>query len=190
MTTTENGKTTASRIDRLKKKTREAWDDFWPRYGRLIHNIFHRCNLHQREWEDVKQDLFLKLYLKISCFTPNPDNPSLRPWLRAFVRHYLSDHYRRNKHQLVALDDAQLEKVSLELADQFDALIEKDWLASILVKVLDELPRMEREVVTLWLEGKTHEEVVREKGVAKGTVHVYISKFRKKCREMKLRLSS
>ena len=83
------GPTDADLVDRCRAGDQEAWGLLVERYSRYVYSIAGRgFRLSDTEAEDVFQDVFLRVYLRLDSIR---DGAALRPWIAQVTRRLCID---------------------------------------------------------------------------------------------------
>lgn len=90
--------TSLSLIERVKRGEADSWGDLWYLYRPLVRSQCRRHGLSETDSEDIEQDVFKTVVLKIMGFEKRP-GPSFRCWLRRITLNKLGDHFRRTRDQ-------------------------------------------------------------------------------------------
>ena len=140
---------------------------FYKAYARTILNWCIRLGGPYVDAEDVAQDVFAKLFLKLHTF--QNDRP-LRPWLYGFTRRVVANARRRARiRRMVGLVD--IPEVP-HPGPSTETKLLRLWRRRKLQHALEHLSDKHREVVVLMdIEGRTAPEVAAMLGVSVGTVY-------------------
>jgi RNA polymerase sigma-70 factor (ECF subfamily) len=105
---------------RFRKGEREAFGELLRKYERELYGYLRRYLGDAALAEDVFQNTFLQLYLKIGQYeTGRP----VRPWLYTIATHQAIDALRRNgRHQAVSLEQTREEPGDGEVAGLLETL--------------------------------------------------------------------
>ena len=114
--------------------------------------------------EDIAQEAFLAAYERRARLV---DPAGERAWLLAFVRHKAREAVRRRmrRGRKLPLEYADLETDGHPLAGN-------DWRRELVLDAAAGLPRKQREIVDLILDGCSDDEIAFSTGLKKGTVWV------------------
>jgi RNA polymerase sigma-70 factor (ECF subfamily) len=131
-------------------------------FGHVAGGDIKRLGLHPSDAEDVVQETLLAVHIK--RHTWSADRPFL-PWLRAIARHKALDMARRRGRRIeVPLED---------VADTLPAPMPPPDHAVPLQRLLDELPRRQRQVVeALAMNGASVQETAHRLNMSRGAVYV------------------
>jgi RNA polymerase sigma-70 factor (ECF subfamily) len=123
-----NATTSLSLIERVKQGEAESWGHLWYLYRPLVRSQCRRHGLSETDSEDIEQDVFKTVVLKIMGFEKRP-GPSFRCWLRRITLNKLGDHFRRTRAQArgVGGSDAQRSIDQIAEVTGADAAGEADW---------------------------------------------------------------
>ena len=122
------------------------------------------------EPEDLVQEAFVRALSR-----PDVEPERLGGWLRTVVKNLGHDSCRRNRSACSAM--ARLAKSELHEPDPADAVADHD-LARTVAGFVEELPRLQREVLTAVADGRTIEEVARTKGLSRRAAEGHLRRAR------------
>ena len=112
--------------------------------------------------EDLCQDIFEKVALKLDTF--DPGKASISTWIFSITRNSVIDFYRRS-HPAAELDESLPQDSSID-----DRLLSDETLEE-LAAALEKLPRELREIVVLrYYDGRPLTEIARSLGLSYGAV--------------------
>lgn len=122
--------------------------------------------------EDLFQDIFLAIWKALPAFR---GDSSERTWLYSVAHNVaftwqVRDRRHRSRHQV--LDEAQS-----------GSYTESDPRRMALYELISRLPLVDRQLVTLWLEGLTAAEMGQITGIRPGTVAVRLTRIRQNLTE-------
>jgi RNA polymerase sigma factor (sigma-70 family) len=187
-----DGRTRASWIEALRRRNEAAWAQVVERFGYVIHGVFRASGLPRSDWDDLQQEVLMRLFQSLNTFVYNQSRPSFRPWLGAVVRNLVIDHYRKAANQPRPCDEETLERFSARVADAVGPLFEGHVRAAEqrLWDVVRQRvsPKMWQVHVLRAQQGRTREQVAKELGITATTVGQYESivkaTFRRVAEEM------
>lgn len=143
-------------------------------YRRYAHKMYAICQGYTRDKEvaqDILQDGFVKVFMKISSFDPKN---SLEGWVRRVMTNTAIDYFRQSK-KLNNFIELQ-EQHSQETAD--DEVNKKINVDEILY-YLDKLPEGARMIFNLYaIEGYSHKEIASQLNISEGTSKSQFSRAR------------
>lgn len=116
------------------------------RYERPVYNLMYRYCRSEEEAADLSQDVFLRVYDRLSSF-----NRSRRffPWLYTLAVNRANDWHRSHSNNRKKLDEFRWEIPKTEAgSDQEERIIDREELDN-LYKALDQLPEVTREMIML-----------------------------------------
>ena len=113
------GPTDADLVDRCRAGDQEAWGLLVERYSRYVYSIAGRgFRLSDTEAEDVFQDVFLRVYLRLDSIR---DAAALRPWIAQVTRRLCIDHLAavKGRPEAEEVDEAVLDETLAEIEEAF-----------------------------------------------------------------------
>ncbi len=116
------------------------------RYERPLYNLMYRCCRREQEAADLTQDVFLKVYNKLSTFDCNRRFFS---WLYSLAVNRTRDWQRNNVVKLRALNELQWDRPPVENGSQQEKKLLVQEEVNNLYSALDELPGITREIIIL-----------------------------------------
>jgi RNA polymerase sigma-70 factor, ECF subfamily len=166
-------------LTRFRKGRRDAFAVLVRRYERELYGYLRRYLADATLAEDVFQNTFLQVYVKIKSYQPGR---RVRPWLYAIATNQAIDAMRRNgRHQAVSLHQFREDNGSAETDDlagileckdvsPLDAAQSEERRLAVRSAV-DGLPDFLRQVVILgYYQGLKYQEIADVLGIPLGTV--------------------
>ncbi len=128
--------------------------------------------------EELTQDIFLKIYQKLSSFAPG--RGSFQSWIMSVGRNYIIDYWRAHKleKEIVPLEEPGLPEVRSTGLHPFEALHTKE-KGKLLESALEELPLELKEAIILRdIEDLSYQEITDLLKIPEGTVKSRINRGR------------
>jgi RNA polymerase sigma-70 factor (ECF subfamily) len=166
-------------LARFRKGSQEAFALLVRRYERELYGYLRRYLGDGNLADDVFQNTFLQLYVKIAHYEPGRP---VRPWLYTIATHQAIDALRRNgRHQALSLDQNREELPDGEVRGLVDLLetkgvspldaVEGQELRMRVRTAVDHLPSFLRQVVILaYYQGLKYREIAEILDIPVGTV--------------------
>lgn len=177
----------------FRRGEKEAFGELLRRYERELYGYLRRYLADATLAEDVFQNTFLQLYLKIGQYEAGRP---VRPWLYTIATHQAIDAMRRNgRHQHVSLEVSRDEQGDGELQGLLDAmqgdgpsplevLTDKERRERVRASV-DELPHLLRQsLILIYYQGLKYREVADILDIPVGTVKSRLHAALTKLQEM------
>lgn len=123
-------------------------------YKRVSGYVGARLN-NRSETEDVVSEVFVKVYAGLDSY--DESRASLSTWIYTITKNTLINHYAKQSHRPLALEDYA------------DGLIAKDMdpMLEALAEALDELDGIGRDIVILhYYHGLSHQEIAQKVGLS------------------------
>lgn len=99
----DGGKTRGTLLERLRDGSdRMAWEEFFARYGTLVHGFARRRGCSDGTAEDIVQDVMLKVFQRKDLFRYEPERGRFRDWLGALARSAVAERRRRPSERIRA----------------------------------------------------------------------------------------
>ena len=141
-------------IERCKKQDRAAQKILYDRYAGLMLAICTRYVFERSEAEDILQEGFLKIFLKIGEFE---GRGSFEGWLkRVFVNTAITHYHKSSKHNKYHYEIGDVQETKFENIKYSESEFTKDEL----LNVVNSLPEGYKVVFNLYaIEGYKHKEI-------------------------------
>jgi len=141
-------------IERCKKQDRAAQKILYDRYAGLMLAICMRYVYERSEAEDILQEGFLKIYMKIGEFE---GRGSFEGWLkRVFVNTAITHYHKNSKHNKYHYEIGDVQETRFEKQSYYESEFTRDELFN----VVDSLPGGYKMVFNLYaIEGYKHKEI-------------------------------
>jgi RNA polymerase sigma-70 factor (ECF subfamily) len=186
--------TSLSLIERVKRGEADSWGHLWYLYQPMVRSQCRRRGLSETDSEDIEQDVFKTVVLKIRGFEKRP-GPSFRCWLRRITLNKLGDHFRRTRDQARGVGGTDSQQSIDQIAEQTgEAAMEPDWddpsdrrllLHQALRLVSSEFePRSWQAVWRVVVEDHRPTDVAAEYGMTPNAVYVAKSRILARLREI------
>ena len=152
-------------------------EHIWPLRDSMF-RLAHRITLSREEAEDVVQDAMERLWRESDSLLLVK---SIEAWSLRMVRNLSLDRLKwagRNKVELNAERDASP-------VAETDAKIEKEEMMRLLTEAMDNLPEVQRSIMTLRdIEGKSYAEISQILQISETQVKVYLHRGREKMKKI------
>ena len=146
--------------------------------SKLKRYIKHISFFNDEEIEDILQDIFIKVYIKLNSFD---DSMKFSSWIYRIAHNQTVDKIRKNKNRTkeISIDNEEIEIVLKSEENIEKNLINKEIIEKI-KKAIEELPNSYKEVLILrYIEERSYEEIGDILQKPKGTIAALINKGRK-----------
>ena len=153
-------------------------------YGYVL-AITIRYVKNEYDAQELTNESFIRAFNKITTFSSKEAGErfekSFRSWL-ARIAVNISIDFLRAKKQFVALDDVHEQALVPHQVNASGRLEVQD-----ILKLLDQLPEMQRAIFNLYeVEGYSHEEVSEMLGIPESTSRTYLTRAKKRLRTLYL----
>lgn len=156
-----------------------AFDLLIKRYEKLVTHMIVRLIDDERDREEIAQDIFMKVYDKLSGFT---FQSKLSTWIATIAYREAANHLKKNKRWK---DEQELDDILSNKQGHWDQQVEQEDYAHYIHQWIALLPHSYRLVLTLYhLEEMSYPEIVKVMDMPEGTVKNYLFRARKKLKEI------
>ena len=142
-------------------------------YRRLLYSISEKI-VGTMYAEDMMMETFL------SAAKQNEVNEY---WLRVTVKRKCLDFLKMNKRR-----DRRYEKIIFEYDEYTNAVEVKSDLIELILKQVDEMPRVQKDVFLSWINGYEPKEIAQKLKIKISTVGVLLMRSRTFCKNIKIEL--
>lgn len=157
-----------------------AWNDFAGYYAGFIRMVLCKMHVPQSEYDDLNQEILLKIWKGIQSFDTDNDKARFRTWLSVVIRNVIIQYMRsyRLREQREEGHDEITDPHTLEshYEERLEKIINEEWEQYMAEKVLEHLRKFFSgkaiDVFLLSTLGKSSEEISRELNVPLNTVYV------------------
>ncbi|HPA87597.1 MAG TPA: RNA polymerase sigma factor [Bacteroidales bacterium] len=147
--------------------------------GRRLYSMAYRFLRDQQASEDAVQEVFVKLWKMKSRLEEYESTEALATTM---LKNHCIDQIRRGKHPSVTGNEKLLSFFDSQ-PSPYEKLVNEESYA-IIRKIVDDLPELYREAVTLRdIEGLEYEDIAKKTGQNVNTVRVILSRGRKMIRD-------
>jgi len=152
-------------------------------YGRMMGVCLRYCN-QRDEAQDLVQEGFIKLFDKIDLYK---ESGSFEGWIKRMFVNMALDNLRKNKMQLISIDDEGFRK-ELSQNEKLDKSLIERISHEKLIEAIQNLSPVYRTVLNLYVyEGYTHDEIATELGISTGTSKSNLSKAKVNLKKLLLK---
>jgi RNA polymerase sigma factor (sigma-70 family) len=139
----------------------EAWNELVERYSRYVYAIAVRgFRLSDDDAEDVFQDVFTKIYLRLDTLR---DDSALRPWIAQLTRRRCLDAISSKDRETPAEEEALTAEESEDLADVEEAFEVREALSGLSENCQDILDRF-------FAQDQSYRTIAEELDIPSGTI--------------------
>ncbi len=151
------------------------------KHERLVAHMVGRIVNNPEDLEEICQDVFLKVFEKISEFN---FQSKLSTWIATIAYRHAINHLRKKKIEIVDLPEDE------KFAERFIAdenpmeTVEESEMEALVMKMIEKLPPQYKAVLTLYhLEDLNYAEIGEATGMPEGTVKNYLFRGRQLLKE-------
>ncbi len=162
-------------IQGCRSNDRKSQEQLYRHYFPMMMSMCLRYTSDREKAAEIVNDGLLKVFTKIEQYG---HNGSFEGWVRRIVFRSLSDTMRKDSNYLkfMVFDEYELKSNHNALDNLYEADI---------LKLLSSLPRASREVFVLYaIQGYSHKEIAKQKGISVGTSKWHLSEARKRLQKL------
>ena len=176
----EDAKTRQTLLMRAKNPDdHQAWEEFIEVYKRFIYHILHRMNIHENDFDDLVQEILLRLWKKLGSY--NPEEGRFRSWLARVIRNlvldYLDSADRRNRKHDLMEKEAYLYTAS---QSEQEKMIKKEWKLYLSKIALENMRKVFSghavDVLALSIKGVSNDDISKQLNIKPASVRVLKSR--------------
>ena len=120
--------TRRSLIEKLKQEQSEdAWRIFENSYRDYILNVLRKLGLFDREADDVKQEVMVKLWKLLPDFNYEPEKAKFRTWLYSVIKNLAWNKIRKLNSESAKIEKYREWVESPEAEEKVDAMMDQEW---------------------------------------------------------------
>lgn len=169
-------------IKSAKTGDERAFSKLFKNYKPFVENLLNTYLNDVDEARDLTNEVFLKVYQKLSKFT---SYDSFGGWLRTLTKNTAIDYLRRKTEDLV-LDDSESGIEPQEPSGEDEQSVIDKITYDHIIDQMNTLPPLYRDVCMLYYKDNlTVKQISESKHIPKGTVKSYLFRFRKKFNKFK-----
>ena len=160
----------------------KAFNRIFYRYKSFVENVLFQYIGDMDEARDITNDVFLKVYEKLSKFTRYD---SFGGWLRILAKNTAIDYLRVHKRFDVSTDDERLQLKDVSGDDEISTTNKLTY--NYLISLFDKIPPSYRESCKLfYIDNLTVEQIAKALKLPTGTVKSNLFRMRKILKKLKL----
>ncbi len=151
------------------------------KHERLVAHMVGRIVNNPEDLEEICQDVFLKVYEKISEFN---FQSKLSTWIATIAYRHAINHLRKKKIEIVDLPEDERFEEQFIAEENPEQMVGESEMESLVIKLIDQLPAQYKAVLTLYhLEDMNYAEIGEASGMPEGTVKNYLFRARQLLKE-------
>ena len=183
--------TSPSLLNGLRSRDPEAWNRLARSYGPLVYRWCVRAGLQAADAEDVVQEVFRTVALKIDGFRRERVGDTFRGWLWTITRNKLGDHLRRRRAEPQAVGGSSaLDRLREIPAQEFEEATTtgSDDVGRLYRRVLDLIQsefeqRTWQAFLRVAVDGQRPADVAAELGMTANAVYIAKARILRRVRE-------
>ena len=166
-------------------KDHSAFEEFVKYYDPFISVVIHKMNVLNNDFEDLKQDLLIKLWKKLSMYNADHENASFRGWLSTVIRNGIYEYFRKkNRGKSVELTDELEKYCDSENSNELSELIEDEWKNHVIKIATEHLSQLftghAMEVFQMTMDGAGAPEIADKLQIRESSVYNLRSRVKDK----------
>lgn len=165
----------------------DAWEEFILFYKPFLFQILHRMNINFNDFDDLVQDILLKLWKGLSKY--DKEKAKFRTWLSYVTRNTVISFFRSksSRPDLMEMDAEALEQtayINSFSTTALEKIFEDEWRAYLCSLAMENIKKLFTgnavEVFTMSQKGMKPQEIADELNLTKESVSVLSSRVRSK----------
>ena len=163
-------------ISRVLKGEKNAFRELVERHKRLVSFMVGKIIRNAEEHEEICQDVFLKVYDKLSHFN---FESKLSTWIGTIAYRHALNAFRKGRHEMVTLSEEDFTVTSFIDVNTPEKILCDDDMDSYVLALVEQLPTQYKIVINLYhVEGMQYDEIATITGMPSGTVKSYLFRAR------------
>lgn len=153
-----------NKINKTQKDDISALEEIYEQYSGMVNQIVYRLTRDKEETRDIVQDIFLKIFTKISSFK---ERSHLKTWISRVAVNTVYDHFRKKRYRRYL----SFEGMALSKKETVRKKVIQSEFRDIINDILDKLPFKHRVVIVMReLQGYSYNEIASILKCSIGTV--------------------
>jgi RNA polymerase sigma-70 factor (ECF subfamily) len=168
-------------VSGVLRQDMQAFRELIKLHERLVLHMIGRIVKSETEREELCQDVFLKVYEKLSEFS---FNSKLSTWIATIAYRHAINHLRKRKMVFSDIPDEEAFTKRFIEEDSPDLIMEQSDTDQFVMKLIEELPVQYKTILTLYhLEHMSYPEICEVMNMPEGTVKSYLFRARNLLKE-------
>ncbi|MEM7312780.1 MAG: sigma-70 family RNA polymerase sigma factor [Planctomycetota bacterium] len=120
----------------------QAWEDFVQYYERFIFHVLHRMNVAAGDFDDLVQNVLLKLWRSIASY--DATKARFRTWLGVVVRNAVYDQFAetQRRRKLLEQEREALQRLEQESPSEVERWIEQEWAGYVTSLAMERIEKL------------------------------------------------
>lgn len=147
----------------------QAWEEFVKYYKQFIHMILNHMSFRTAEFEDMEQEVLLKIWKNLPNFELDKERANFRTWLSWLIRNSVIDYIRKARQYETrqnAATEHHLQESDVISQPDLDKIVEREWVRYLTQTALNNIRNLFSGAAVrsfeLSLAGKTSREIGAE----------------------------
>lgn len=160
----------------------QAWEEFVQYYKRFIYHVLHRMNVSASEFDDLVQNILVKLWKSIKSYDSTKGR--FRTWLGVVVRNAVYDQFTETKRQrkLMEQELELMRKLEEQPASEIEQRIEQEWAQYVTNLAMERIQKLFSEEAvksfTMSVDGISAKEIAAELQISPDSVYTLKSRVK------------
>jgi len=168
-------------VSRILQGDMQAFRLLIGQHERLVAHMIGRLVKNAEEREELCQDVFLKVYEKLSEFN---FQSKLSTWIATIAYRHAINWMRKRKLPITDLADEDLFTAAFVEEENPESLLSDQDMNSFVMTLVEALPAQYKTILTLYhVESMHYDEIAKVTGLPEGTVKSYLFRARHQLKE-------
>ena len=174
--------TLIQRVKQADPDDQSVWEEFSSFYESFINMLLNKWRCDQREKDDLKQEILLKIWKGMPNYEYKKGEAKFRTWLSTLIKNtmysYMDKRNRRHPNKL------ELNEVLLLPDDKssLEKVIEEEWSSHVMALAIENVKEVFSgqavEVFQMSLDGMSISEIAEKLGIAETSAYTLRSRFK------------
>ena len=169
-------------INLILSGNREAFSAIIERYQDNVYNLALKICGNREDAEEIAQDSFIKVFRSLRSFK---GKSSFGTWLYRIVYNTSITFVRKNKLDILRLEDFPVDSVDFMRDSATDEEAEREYMKILLCYALQRLEHEDRAIITMhYYQDLSHTEISSITGISRSSIKVRLFRARRKMRQI------
>lgn len=172
-------------LRRLKSESDEkSWEEFAFYYENFIRSIINKMGISPSDFDDLSQQVMLKIWNSISKFDHTKKKGGFRNWIYTITRNTVLTFIEKNKRNISKTEDMFLDQTTQFVSPEVDAKVEDEWNKHLSVLAFEAISKkVSKTAMESFIAGVNKEPVEKTAerlGINVKTVYIYRHRIKTK----------
>lgn len=169
-------------INLILSGNREAFSAIIERYQDNVYNLALKICGNREDAEEIAQDSFIKVFRSLRSFK---GKSSFGTWLYRIVYNTSITFVRKNKLDILRLEDFPVDSVDFMRDSATDEEAEREYMKILLCYALQRLEHEDRAIITMhYYQDLSHTEISSVTGISRSSIKVRLFRARRKMQQI------